>query len=143
MANPNLTDSADEIQEKWDHTQRLQQRFVKLLEETNDERAQRLAREIAIDGDLAAIPAAHRLAVARQLIIALEEHDLIDFERDDAEAHWRVVARRLGLPYLEVFHAYWADRYRGDLTRTDLDEWLEWAREHAPERLQGPPKGGA
>ncbi len=133
---------AKEVDERYAQNCAFKERFRAIFTETDDERARRLAREIAMDGDLAAIPAAHRLVVARQLIIALYEAGFIDYEMDEADEQWRVVAARLGLPYLEVFHAVRADLGHGDNTRSDIDEWLAWAREHAPERLMAR-KGGA
>jgi hypothetical protein len=129
------TEREQKIERYWQQACELQQRFGEIFGETNTERAQKLAREIELDGDLATIPVAHRLAVARQLIIALHQHGLIEYDVDDDMEHWRVVGARLGLPFLEVIHAVFAYRYRGDTTRSDLDEWLAWAREHAPERL--------
>ena len=129
------------VDARWEQVCALEKRFSQVFGEQEDERAAREAREIEMDGDLAAIPVAHRRAVARQLIIALDQHGFIDHSVDDAQDHWRVIAVRLGLPYLEVFHAVEAATWRGDTTRNDLDEWLAWAREHAPERLAV--KGGA
>lgn len=143
MEPQELIERAAEIQARADRARALQRRFAAVFEETDTERAHRLAQEVAIDGDLGDIPAAHRLAVARQLILILDEHGLIAYDRDDAEEHWRVVAKRLGLPYLEVMHAVLAGRLRTEAVRSDVDEWLEWAREHAPERLQVPKKGEA
>jgi hypothetical protein len=102
----------------------------------------RWAREQFIDGDLAAIPTAHRLVIVRQLFIILSEHDLLHYSLDDADAHLRGVAARVGLPYLEVLHAWQASVSGPDVTRDDVDDWLQWCRENAPDRLAAK-EGGA
>ena len=143
MGRPEWTpERAEGVEQRYQQIIAFKKRFGEIFSKTDDERAQRLAREIAIDGDLTTIPAAHRLTVARQLIIALYQAGFIDYELDEAEEQWRTIAARLGVPYLEVFHAIRADLGRGDATRSDIDEWLAWAREHAPERLQAAAKGG-
>lgn len=124
----------DEIIEKWERYHALKRRFEVVFGEDDDDAARRVAREIEIDGDLTAIPAQHRLAVTRQLLLALWQHDILDMQVDSIETHWRVIAQRLGLPYLEV-HAAVSLYLCPEFTRADLEDWLGWMAEHAPERF--------
>jgi len=128
----------EEIIEQWKQLHKLKERFATVFGEDDDDLARRRAREIEIDGALTAIPHEHRLAVARQLLLILNEHGILNGEIDDGEVHWRLVAKRLGVPYLELHPVVYAEVYGPEFVRGDLDEWLAWAREHAPERLAPP-----
>ena len=125
---------ADAKIEQWRH---LERRFEVLFGDSSAAADARRAREVMIDGDLAAIAATYRLAVVRQLFIILAEHRLIDYDADDPDVHLRAVAARVGLPYLELLQAFKAIIHNPETTRDDLDDWRRWCAEHAPERLEG------
>ena len=119
----------------------LEARFRRLFGESDAMYDARRQRELAIDGELAAIPATHRLAIARQMLLALDEHGLIDHDRNDMDTHFRALAVRLGVPFVELWLSSSASAVNPETRRDDLDDWVEWCREHAPERL--PKNGGA
>ena len=139
-----MANATEQEREEWDtHARkridewtRLEERFAALWGISSAAADMRHAREVMMDGDLVAIPAAHRLAVVRQLFIVLGEHGLIDHDVDESDAHLRAVAARMGLPYLELLQAFKAEIINPETTRDDLDDWHRWCAENMPQRLE-------
>lgn len=104
-----------------------------------EEADRRWDRERAMDGELRDIPAKHRLTIVRQLLIALDGQDLLCQDRDGFHDRLRAIAERVGVPFVEMLFAEQAGLQGPDATRADVDDWLEWCREHAPERLKESP----
>ena len=132
MALRDLTpERADEIETYWKQLCALKARFCTIFDETDDERARRLARELAIDGELTEIPATHRLAVARQLIIALYQGGFLDIGIDEAQEQWRLIATRWGCRTSRCTTRPKRPGTAAISTRSDIDEWLEGTRARA------------
>ncbi len=112
----------------------LDRRFERLFGESEAGASARQQRELMMDPTLAEIAPANRLAVARQVMLVLWEHGLMneDAERD---VSLRAVSVRLGVPYLELYLADNAHMINPATRRDDLVDWTEWCQEHAPERL--------
>lgn len=131
------------VEERLAIAERIRRRFEAFFTDSDAIYDARYAREEFLDADLANIPPRHRLIVARQTVIALREHGLYDRDADDQETHLRAIAARLGVPSVELVIAQQMGCSNPDAHRLDLDDWVEWCREHAPERLAGDRKAVA
>lgn len=101
----------------------------------------RAASEAALD-DLSGAPSALVAKVARRVLAALRQYELVNLCSDHFEDGLRETAEVLKVPYIELTIAAHTDMHNPEIVRTDLDEWVAWCQEHAPERLNAQ-KGGA
>lgn len=125
-----------QITEKLRRLHELERRFAALWGESGEACDARRARELAMDGELRDISATARLAVVRQFMLALDEHDLIDHDREDWDIHLRAVSARMGIPLLELRLVSDTALLDPETSRGDLDDWVEWCSANAPQRLK-------
>jgi len=80
---------------------------------------------------------AARVAIIRRTIIALYCAGLFNYEANDFDTNFRWTAEVLGVPYAELWLAFYHGCISGkDVDRDDLAEWQAWCEQHAPERLK-------
>ncbi|MGH7789171.1 MAG: hypothetical protein ACRERC_20040 [Candidatus Binatia bacterium] len=109
----------------------LENRFGALFGESSAGAEARVQRELVMDGDLRETPAVHRLTMARQLVLGLDDFELIDRDATSLAVGLRAIAAQIGVPYLELSMAERSCIQNPDTTRSDLADWVGWCREHA------------
>jgi len=82
------------------------------------------------------VNASARIAIIRRTIMALYHAGLFDYEANDFDVKFRWTAEVLGVPYAELWLAFYHGCIKGqDIDRDELVEWRTWCEQHAPDRL--------
>ncbi|MEO8602477.1 MAG: hypothetical protein ABI629_07880 [bacterium] len=105
-----------------------------MAEEKKNEQTERWEQEVARDTQPELTPGQH-LAVVRRVVLVLERYGLINREVEDFFEYLCGAAGELGVPFLELYLAVEADMGSPQVERENLEQWIAWCQEHAPERL--------
>jgi hypothetical protein len=102
-----------------------------------DEHRPAVLAELAVDQrEVEGCSPAAYLAIVRRTFMVLFQAGLIDTELDELHDALRHAAADLGIPFAELWLAYYRGSVNGDdVSREEMAEWIAWCQQHAPERL--------